>query len=68
LLKLRGEHEDRFLVVEMETPLFRDRELNLRYSLTEAGARAVLKKLGLADDEIEASVAASLNGPYFGEA
>jgi hypothetical protein len=67
LLKIRGAHEDRFIVVDLETPVFTTRDRNLKWSVNEAGARAHLRDLGVAAHHIEAMVAECLDGPYFEE-
>jgi hypothetical protein len=64
LLKIRGDNEDRFIVVEAETFISKDREQMLRYSLSESEVRATLKKLGISDADIEGCISACLHGPY----
>jgi hypothetical protein len=67
LLKLRGEGEDRFIVLEVESMLSRDHQQNLKYSVSEAKARELLKTIGFTDSEVEATVSGCLCGPYYDE-
>jgi len=67
LLKVRGNCEDRFIVLETQVPLLRRREENIRWSQTEDGARSSLKAMGFTDDEIAARIAEAVNGPYVDE-
>jgi len=67
LLKLRSEGGDRFIVLQLETPLLQNHEQNLRYSLSEAEARRSLKALGFTDAEVDATVSDCLRGRYYDE-
>jgi hypothetical protein len=67
LLKLRTEHGDRFIVLELETLLLQDDQQKLEDPLSEGEARLTLKALGFTDAEVDATVSECLRGPYFDE-
>ena len=64
LLKLRGPHEDRFIILPVEAYLSGNREEMLRDSLSEDEVRHEWKSMGLADSDIEERITACLRRPY----
>jgi hypothetical protein len=68
VLKVRGEGEDRFVVIEqIEGVIPRDHQQALEWSMSKAQVRQCLNGMGFTDTEVDAILSACLRGRCVGE-